>query len=55
MAILSFDQLVRYLKLQGKAAAWREALGEDIENGDCRKRAGDFACYIAFVESVHAR
>lgn len=55
MVILCFNQLARYLKLQGKAAAWREALGEDIEKGDCRKRAGDFACYIAFVESVHAR
>lgn len=55
MVILSMNQLARYLRLQGKAAAWRDVLGEEAENRDYRKRAGDFACYLAFVESLHAR
>ena len=32
-----------------KESSWRETLGED------RKRIGDFACYLAFVESLYAR
>lgn len=42
----TFNILARYLKKQGKAAAWRDMLGED------RKRIGDFACYIVFAEST---
>ncbi len=45
----SFNILARYLKNQGKPAAWRDALGDD------RKRIGDFACYLAFIGSICAR
>ena len=55
MVILSFNQLARYLKMQGKAAVWRDVLGEEAENPDYRKRLGDFACYLVFVQSLNAR
>ena len=42
----SLNILARYLKAQGKAAMWRDVLGED------RKRIGDFACYLVFVGSL---
>lgn len=51
----SFNILARYLKKQGKAAAWREALGDEKEDPGCRKRIGDFACYLVFIESLNAR
>lgn len=53
--ILCLNQLARYLRMQGKDAVWRDILGEETENAAYRKRAGDFACYIAFVESLCAR
>jgi len=48
-AIDSFNILARYLKKQGKPAAWRDTLGDD------RKRIGDFACYLVFIGSICAR
>lgn len=45
----SINILARCLKAQGKAAAWRDVLGED------RKRIGDFACYLVFIGSLNAR
>lgn len=53
--ILCLNQLARYLRMQGKNAAWRDTLGEETQNPACRKRAGDFACYLGFVESLCAR
>lgn len=52
LVIIAFNQLARYLQMQGRAAAWRDMLGDEK---DCRKRIGDFACYIAFAESLNAR
>lgn len=48
-AIDSLNILARCLRAQGKAAAWRDRLGDD------RRRIGDFACYLVFVESLNAR
>lgn len=45
----SINILARYLKAQGKPAAWRDALGDD------RKRIGDFACFLVFIGSLNAR
>lgn len=45
----SLNILARYLKMQGKPASWRDALGDD------RKRIGDFACYLVFIGSLNAR
>ncbi len=47
--------LARYLRKQGKAAAWRDALGDEKKDPGCRKRIGDFACYLVFIESLNAR
>ncbi len=53
--IVKFNQLARFLRMQGKAAAWRDALGYEEDNPYYRKRLGDFACYIVFINSVNAR
>lgn len=45
----SLNILARYLKMQGKPASWRDALGDD------RKQIGDFACYLVFIGSLNAR
>lgn len=53
--IVKFNQLARYLKMQGKQAGWRDELGYEEEDPNNRKRIGDFGCWIAFVNSVNAR
>lgn len=53
--IIHFNMLARYLKMQGKSAEWRDELGCEEEDGYNRKRIGDFACYIVFVNSICAR
>jgi len=47
--------LARYVKMQGKAAQWRDCLGDEKENPYNRKRIGDFACYLVFINSINAR
>lgn len=51
----SFNILARYLKNQGKSAAWRDVLGDEKKDPGCRKRIGDFACFLVFIESLNAR
>ena len=53
--IIHFNMLARYLCMQGKKAAWRDALGDDEGNRYYRKTIGDFGCYIVFVNSICAR
>lgn len=53
--IVKCNQLARFLKIQGKSAAWRDVLGYEEENPNFRKRIGDFACYLVFVNSILAR
>ncbi len=53
--ITHFNMLVRYLKQQGKAAAWRDELGYEEDNPYNRKAVGDFACYLAFVNGINVR
>lgn len=53
--ITHFNMLVRYLKQQGKAAAWRDELVYEEDNPYNRKAIGDFACYLAFVNGINAR
>lgn len=53
--ITHFNMLARYLKQQGKAAAWRDELGYEEDDGYSRKTIGDFACYLVFVNSINAR
>lgn len=53
--IVRFNMLARYLKMQGKAATWRNELGYEEEDKCNRKAIGDFACYLVFVNSLNAR
>ena len=53
--ITHFNMLARYLKQQGKTAAWRDKLGHEDDDGHNRKTIGDFACYLVFVNSINAR
>ena len=53
--ITHFNMLARYLKQQGKNAAWRDRLGYEEDDPYNRKTIGDFACYLVFVNGVNAR
>lgn len=53
--IVKFNQLAKYLQIIGKEAKWRSELGFIEDDPYNRKRIGDFACYIVFVNSVCAR
>ena len=53
--ITHVNMLARYLKSQGKKANWRDTLGYEEEDRYNRKRIGDFACYLVFVNSLNAR
>lgn len=53
--ITHFNMLARYLRLQGKAAEWRDKLGYEEEDKYNRKVIGDFACYLVFINSISAR
>lgn len=50
-----FNILARYLRNQGKQSSWRDVLGDEKKDPGCRKRIGDFACYLVFIESLNAR
>lgn len=50
--IVKFNQLAKYLRINGKSAGWRDQLGYDDSD---RKRIGDFAVYIVFVSCLNAR
>lgn len=52
--IIHFNMLARYLKQQGKTAAWRDELGYEEDDPYNRKAIGDFACYLAFVNGINA-
>ncbi len=53
--IIKFNMLAKYLRMQGKAAAWRDELGYEEDDRYYRKTVGDFACYLVFVNSINAR
>ena len=53
--IVKFNQLARYLNMQGMDTNWRDVLGYEEDDRYNRKRLGDFACYIVFVNSICAR
>ena len=53
--IIKFNMLAKYLKMQGKAATWRDELGYEEDDRYHRKTIGDFACYLVFVNSINAR
>lgn len=53
--IAKFNILARYLKNKEYPVEWREVLGDENANPYVRKRIGDFACFMVFVESVNSR
>ena len=53
--IVKFNKLARYQKATGKEAAWRDELGDETADPHIRKRIGDFACYLAFINCLYAR
>ena len=53
--IIHFNMLARYLRMQGKEAAWRDQLGYEEDDRYNRKKIGDFGCYIVFVNSLGVR
>lgn len=53
--IIKLNMLARYLKTQGKDVKWRDCLGYEKDNLCNRKRLGDFAAYLVFVNSLNAR
>lgn len=53
--IICINKLARYLKINGKAAAWRDELGDETSDPYSRKRIGDFGCYIALINGLNAR
>ena len=53
--IFCVNKLARYLRMSGKAAAWRDELGDETSDPYIRKRIGDFGCYIALINGLNAR
>ena len=53
--IVCVNKLARYLRMNGKAAVWRDELGDETANPYIRKRIGDFGCYIALINELNAR
>ena len=53
--ILHFDVLARYLGSKGRNTGWRDVLGYEKDDGYNRKRIGDMANYLVFVEAVNNR
>ena len=47
--ITHFNMLARYLQQQGRSAEWRDKLGDD------RRRIGDFAGYLLYMQSIGGR
>lgn len=53
--IIKTNMLARYLHQSWKPAIWREVLGDEEKDPNCRKTLGEFACYLAFVNGLCAR
>ena len=52
--ITAMNVLARFLRMNGKTAAWRDFLGNN-EKGPDRKRVGDFACYLVYIHGINGR
>lgn len=53
--IICINKLARYLRMNGKPAAWRDELGDETSDPYIRKRIGDFGCYIALINELNAK
>lgn len=52
--IVRSNMLARFLRIQGKPVTWKDIPGEG-SNPYTRKRIGDLACFLVFIESLNAR
>ena len=53
--IVRFNMLSQYLHKQKITHKWRDLLGDEQDDPYCRKRIGDFACYLVFINSLNSR
>lgn len=53
--IVCINKLTRYLRMNGKTAAWCDELRDETSDPHVRKRIGDFGCYIALINGLNAR
>lgn len=53
--ILKLNVFARYMKSQGYSTEWRDTLGDENSHSHVRKRIGDFACYMVFINALGAR
>ena len=53
--IVHLNMLARWLKKNNKDTQWRDILGYEEDDLYNRKRMGDFACYLAFINSLLSR
>ncbi|WP_334329119.1 hypothetical protein [Companilactobacillus sp. HBUAS59699] len=54
LVLSSLDALDRYLTKRNIDTNWRSIIGKQ-HSGQERKRQGDFACYIAYIQGLAAR
>ena len=55
LLILKMNVFARYMKSVGHSTEWRDILGDESSHSHVRKRIGDFACYIVFINALGAR
>lgn len=53
--ITKFNILARFQKSLGYSAKWRDLLGDENQHPYTRKRIGDFACYLVFMNAINER
>ena len=53
--IVKFNQLAKYLKMQGKTAKWRDELGYIEDDPYNRKVIGDMACFMIYIHGCCGR
>ena len=53
--IIKYDQLARYLKMQGKSTEWRDILGYVEDEKKIRKRIGDMSNFLIYIHALNGR
>ena len=53
--IVKLNVFARYMKSIGHSTEWRDTLDDENSHSHVRKRIGDFACYMVFINALGAR
>ena len=53
--IIKYDQLARYLRMQGKSTEWRDILGYVEDERKNRKRIGDMSNFLTYIHALNGR